>query len=261
VQEAQTVAPEPGMVVAAPPGSSRETAPAMAAAPHLAQPGLQDIRKNRDQNATKDGNGGGVMLAKGGVDDANQDTSGAAGVLGGGAGGATRLDNNLSGPFGGGPPKAPALRNPLPAPSDTEREASAGGVVHAVVQGWVKDGASMGTGMGIRMGQVSAQELGIEDAGHKLQSLVGSAAAAAQAAGQEAAPPQQPQTRPRDRTLLMEQLRSVDKDYELEDVDDTGQFDAIAKQFSQFDAIAKQVSFISFLLIAAVIPTTTTRSP
>jgi hypothetical protein len=82
-----------------------------------------------------------------------------------------------------------------------------------------------------------SQELGIEAAGHKLQSLVGSAApAAAQAAGQEAAPPQQPQTRPRDRTLLMEQLRSV-------------------------DAIAKQVSFISFLLIAAVIPTTTTRSP
>jgi hypothetical protein len=237
VQEAQTVAPEPGVVVAAPPGSSRETAPAMAAPPHLAQPGLQDIRKNRDQNATKDGNGGGVMNAEGGVDDANQDTSGAAGVLGGGAGGATLLDNDLRGPFGGGPPKAPALRNPPPAPSESEREASAGGVVHAVVQGWVKDGARMGTGMGIRMRQVSAQELGIEAAGHKLQSLVGSAApAAAQAAGQEAAPPQQPQTRPRDRTLLMEQLRSV-------------------------DAIAKQVSFISFLLIAAVIPTTTTRSP
>ncbi len=51
----------------------------------------------------------------------------------------------------------------------------------------------------------------------------------------------------------MERLRSVDKDYALEEVDDTGH--------CQFDAIAKQVSFISFPLIAAILPTTTTRSP
>ena len=48
-----------------------------------------------------------------------------------------------------------------------------------------------------------------------------------------------------DRTLLMERLRSVDKDYALEEVDDTG--------YCQFNAIAKQVSFISFPLIAAII--------
>ena len=53
-------------------------------------------------------------------------------------------------------------------------------------------------------------------------------------------------------TVLMERLRSVDEDYELEKVDDTGH--------CQFDAIAKQVSFFSFFLIAAIIPTATTRS-
>jgi hypothetical protein len=50
-----------------------------------------------------------------------------------------------------------------------------------------------------------------------------------------------------DRTLLMERLRSVDEDYELEEVDDTGH--------CQFDAIAKQVSLIYFPLIAPMIPT------
>jgi len=48
-----------------------------------------------------------------------------------------------------------------------------------------------------------------------------------------------------DRTLLMERLRSVDKDYELEEVDDTGH--------CQFDAIAKQVSVISFSLERAIL--------
>ncbi len=50
-----------------------------------------------------------------------------------------------------------------------------------------------------------------------------------------------------DRTLLMERLRSVDENYELEEVDDT--------DHSQFDAIAKQVSLIYFPLIAPMIPT------
>ncbi len=56
-----------------------------------------------------------------------------------------------------------------------------------------------------------------------------------------------------DRTLLTERLRSVDEDYALEEVDDTGH--------CQFDAIAKQVSLIHFPLIAPIIPTTPTRSP
>jgi hypothetical protein len=50
----------------------------------------------------------------------------------------------------------------------------------------------------------------------------------------------------------MERLKSFDKDYELEEVDDTGH--------CQFDAIAKQVSFFSPPLIATIIPTMTTPS-